>query len=81
VKRIELVGIIAPRLIGSINIHDEPEATTSLVFDSISEYIGGLMAWRLREGNSEDLQIAIIPDTSPTSRAEAVWHTYKVPQD
>ena len=81
VKRIELVGIILPHSVGPINIYDEPEATTSLVFDSISEHIGDLMAWRLREGNSEDLQITIIPDTSPTSRAEAVWHTYKVPQN
>jgi len=39
-----------------------------------------LMKERLAAGIKKDFRLAIMPDASPESEAEAVWHTFKVPE-
>jgi hypothetical protein len=50
------------------------------ILAGVPDAMVGLMDERLKAGNKRDFSITIMPDTTPKSEAEAVWHTFKVPE-
>lgn len=56
--------------------HDAESWAMSRVPDVMAE----LMEERLEAGNKRDFRLTIMPDIGPESEAEAVWHTFKVPE-
>lgn len=50
------------------------------VFDRIAHYIPELMSYRLQDGNTKSLDVALLPDTTPEGEAAGYWHTYRQPK-
>jgi hypothetical protein len=66
--------------IGITIVASSPLVTDAHVLESVAKHVKEIMISRLHCGDTADLRIGVMPDTSPESEADAVWHTYKQPE-
>jgi hypothetical protein len=84
--RFPLYPIDSLRLIGLIKpdeYYQEYEGdhdAESWAMSRVPDVMAVLMEERLEAGNKKDFRLTIMPDTGPQREAEAVWHTFKVPE-
>jgi len=76
-----IVNIQCLKLVGLILIPATRIDITLVVFDHITNHIRKTMIARLHHGNTADLRVGLLADTSPEGEAAAVWCTYKAPQN
>lgn len=76
-----IVDIQCLKLVGLILIPATRIDITLVVLHHIAKHIRKTMIARLHHGNTADLRVGLLADTSPEGEAAAVWRTYKAPQN
>jgi hypothetical protein len=76
VQQLKIVGLLVVRR-RSPDMNRFNDENVRHVFDRIAHYITDLMSYRLQEGNLKDLDIVVLPETTPESEAAGHWHAYK----
>ena len=77
IDSLRLIGLIRSDEYAAADSDKRPELKVMI---GVPVVVAGLMRERMVAGNMRDFRLAIMPDTSPESEAEAVWHTFKVPE-
>jgi len=76
-----IVDIQCIKLVGLILIPATRIDITLVVFEYIAKHIRKTMIARLHHGNTADLRVGLLADTSPEGEAAAVWRTYNAPRE
>jgi hypothetical protein len=77
IDNLRLISLIRSDEYAAADSDKRPELKAMI---GVPDVVAKLMEERLADGNKKDFKITIMPDTGPEGEAEAVWHTFKVPE-